>query len=138
MCLNFIHWLIIECFENFVLGHLLIIMFKDRHTIVSLVTFLATVQCCSLLKQMQTVFIWYIAFHLLSHKTVFIDSMKCQYLSITVIIVLLLFSLQGYWFYALLVCLDKPLIPDACSLLRDLARACSRLRASLVSFHELQ
>lgn len=38
---------------------------------------------------------------------------------------------QGYWFYALLVCLDKPLLPDACSLLRGLARACSRLRASL-------
>ncbi|XP_052813822.1 gem-associated protein 2-like [Mya arenaria] len=38
---------------------------------------------------------------------------------------------QGYWFYALLVCLDKPLTPDACSLLRGLARACSRLRASL-------
>lgn len=40
---------------------------------------------------------------------------------------------QGYWFYALLVCLDKPLLPDACSLLRGLARACSRLRASLES-----
>jgi survival of motor neuron protein-interacting protein 1 len=44
-----------------------------------------------------------------------------------------IFYLQGYWFYALLVSLDKPLIPDACSLLRGLARACSRLRASLVS-----
>ncbi|KAH3720658.1 gem-associated protein 2-like isoform X2 [Dreissena polymorpha] len=40
---------------------------------------------------------------------------------------------QGYWFYALLVCLDKPLLPDACALLRELARACSRLRASLES-----
>lgn len=40
---------------------------------------------------------------------------------------------QGYWFYALLVCLDKPLSPEACSLIRDLARACSRLRATLTS-----
>ncbi|XP_045169672.2 gem-associated protein 2-like [Mercenaria mercenaria] len=40
---------------------------------------------------------------------------------------------QGYWFYALLVSLEKPLLPDACSLLRGLARACSRLRASLES-----
>ncbi|XP_060604801.1 gem-associated protein 2-like [Ruditapes philippinarum] len=43
---------------------------------------------------------------------------------------------QGYWFYALLVSLDKPLIPDACSLLRGLARACSRLRASLESIDD--
>lgn len=38
---------------------------------------------------------------------------------------------QGYWFYALLLCLDKPLLPDACSLIRGLARACANLRASL-------
>jgi len=40
---------------------------------------------------------------------------------------------QGRWFYALLVCLEKPLEPDVCSLLRDLARACSNLRAALDS-----
>ncbi|KAL4222314.1 gem (nuclear organelle) associated protein 2 [Mactra antiquata] len=43
---------------------------------------------------------------------------------------------QGYWFYALLICLDKPLLPDACSLLRGLARACSRLRASLENIED--
>ena len=42
--------------------------------------------------------------------------------------------LQGYWFYALLLCLEKPLLPDACSLIRGLARSCANLRASLVSF----
>ena len=40
---------------------------------------------------------------------------------------------QGRWLYALLVCLEKPLAPEACSLLRTLARNCANLRASLVS-----
>jgi survival of motor neuron protein-interacting protein 1 len=40
---------------------------------------------------------------------------------------------QGRWFYALLTCLEKPLEPEACSLLRDLARACSSVRATLES-----
>lgn len=38
---------------------------------------------------------------------------------------------QGCWFYSLLVCLEKPLSPEACSTLRSLARSCSNLRASL-------
>ncbi|XP_052091948.1 gem-associated protein 2-like [Mytilus californianus] len=38
---------------------------------------------------------------------------------------------QGSWFYSLLVCLEKPLSPEACSTLRTLARSCSNLRASL-------
>ena len=41
--------------------------------------------------------------------------------------------LQGRWFYALLVCLEKPLLPETTSLLRTLARLCATLRASLVS-----
>ncbi|CAH1783791.1 unnamed protein product [Owenia fusiformis] len=38
---------------------------------------------------------------------------------------------QGQWFYALLCCLEKPLIPEACSLIRELARNSANLRASL-------
>lgn len=38
---------------------------------------------------------------------------------------------QGEWFYALLVCLDKPTPPEAICLLRNLARKCALLRASL-------
>ncbi|KAK3591959.1 hypothetical protein CHS0354_031466 [Potamilus streckersoni] len=38
---------------------------------------------------------------------------------------------QGCWFYALLANLDKPLMPDACALLRSLARSCASLRAAL-------
>jgi survival of motor neuron protein-interacting protein 1 len=44
---------------------------------------------------------------------------------------------QGCWFYALLVCLEKPLCPEGCSLLRMLARLCSHLRASLDSPEDL-
>lgn len=40
---------------------------------------------------------------------------------------------QGCWFYALLVCLEKPLVPEGCALLRMLARHCACLRASLES-----
>ena len=40
---------------------------------------------------------------------------------------------QGRWFYALLSCIEKPLIPEASHLLRGLARNCAALRASLVS-----
>jgi len=40
---------------------------------------------------------------------------------------------QGRWFYALLICLDKPTPPEAVSLLRCLARKCGILRASLSS-----
>lgn len=40
---------------------------------------------------------------------------------------------QGRWFYALLACLEKPLIPEACSLLRNLARTCASLRATLTN-----
>ncbi|KAK2553919.1 Gem-associated protein 2 [Acropora cervicornis] len=42
---------------------------------------------------------------------------------------------QGRWFYALLVCLEKPLLPETTSLLRTLARLCATLRASLDSPH---
>ena len=41
--------------------------------------------------------------------------------------------LQGQWFYSLLAALEKPLLPESCSLIRSLARVCSNLRASLVS-----
>lgn len=45
---------------------------------------------------------------------------------------------QGRWFYALLVCLEKPLLPETTSLLRTLARLCATLRASLDSpYHDL-
>ncbi|KDR08042.1 gem-associated protein 2 isoform X2 [Zootermopsis nevadensis] len=40
---------------------------------------------------------------------------------------------QGQWLYSLLACLELPLLPETCSLLRTLARDCSRLRASLKS-----
>ncbi|ERE73128.1 survival of motor neuron protein-interacting protein 1 [Cricetulus griseus] len=35
---------------------------------------------------------------------------------------------QGRWFYALLACLEKPLLPEAHSLIRQLARRCSEVR----------
>uniref|UniRef100_A0A8C4NHH2 Gem (nuclear organelle) associated protein 2 n=1 Tax=Eptatretus burgeri TaxID=7764 RepID=A0A8C4NHH2_EPTBU len=38
----------------------------------------------------------------------------------------------GCWLFALLTCLEKPLLPEAHALLRQLARACAALRASLV------
>jgi len=45
---------------------------------------------------------------------------------------------QGRWFYALLVCLEKPLLPETTSLLRTLARLCATLRATLESpYHDL-
>lgn len=45
---------------------------------------------------------------------------------------------QGRWFYALLVCLEKPLLPETTSLLRTLARLCATLRASLESpYHDM-
>ncbi|KAK6175338.1 hypothetical protein SNE40_013825 [Patella caerulea] len=40
-------------------------------------------------------------------------------------------SHQGRWLYALMTALQKPLIPEACSLLRTLARLCSQIRATL-------
>ncbi|XP_017938398.1 gem-associated protein 2 isoform X4 [Manacus vitellinus] len=36
---------------------------------------------------------------------------------------------QGRWLYALLACLEKPLLPEAHSLIRQLARRCSEVRA---------
>lgn len=38
---------------------------------------------------------------------------------------------QGQWFYALLSSLEKPLTPEACALIRTLARQCANLRANL-------
>jgi len=40
---------------------------------------------------------------------------------------------QGPWIYALLALLQKPLTPDTCSTLRDLARLCAQLRSQLDS-----
>lgn len=37
----------------------------------------------------------------------------------------------GQWLYALLACLEKPLLPEAHSLIRQLARRCSTVRANL-------
>ncbi|XP_058254227.1 gem-associated protein 2 [Hemibagrus wyckioides] len=37
----------------------------------------------------------------------------------------------GRWLYALLACLEKPLLPEAHSLIRQLARRCSAVRAQL-------
>uniref|UniRef100_S4RZY5 Gem-associated protein 2 n=1 Tax=Petromyzon marinus TaxID=7757 RepID=S4RZY5_PETMA len=39
----------------------------------------------------------------------------------------------GRWIYALLACIEKPLLPEAHSLLRQIARNCASLRASLES-----
>lgn len=39
----------------------------------------------------------------------------------------------GCWMYALLVKLEKPLTPEMCSLLRNLARLCSKIRCDLMS-----
>lgn len=39
----------------------------------------------------------------------------------------------GRWLYALLACLEKPLLPEAHSLIRQLARRCSEVRANLES-----
>ena len=40
---------------------------------------------------------------------------------------------RGQWLYALLVKLEKPLTPEVCSLLRNLARICTAVRANLES-----
>ncbi|XP_053553888.1 gem-associated protein 2 isoform X1 [Bombina bombina] len=37
----------------------------------------------------------------------------------------------GRWLYALLACLEKPLLPEAHSLIRQLARRCSQVRAGV-------
>ncbi|KAJ8290306.1 hypothetical protein GJAV_G00011170 [Gymnothorax javanicus] len=42
----------------------------------------------------------------------------------------------GQWLYALLACLEKPLLPEAHSLIRQLARRCSEVRATLESKDE--
>ncbi|XP_061599408.1 gem-associated protein 2 [Cololabis saira] len=39
----------------------------------------------------------------------------------------------GQWLYALLACLEKPLLPEAHSSIRQLARRCSQLRSTLDS-----
>ncbi|KAG8182648.1 hypothetical protein JTE90_018484 [Oedothorax gibbosus] len=39
---------------------------------------------------------------------------------------------QGRWLYALLMCLEKPLDPGDCAMLRSLSRKCSRLRSEIV------
>ncbi|CAL8300637.1 unnamed protein product [Boreogadus saida] len=39
----------------------------------------------------------------------------------------------GRWLYALLACLEKPLIPEAHSIIRQLARRCGQLRTTLPS-----
>ncbi|TKC50164.1 hypothetical protein EI555_013669 [Monodon monoceros] len=39
----------------------------------------------------------------------------------------------GRWLYALLACLEKPLLPEAHSLIRQLARRCSEVRLLVVS-----
>ncbi|KAM3670072.1 gem-associated protein 2 isoform X2 [Ammospiza nelsoni] len=44
----------------------------------------------------------------------------------------------GRWFYALLACLEKPLLPEAHSLIRQLARRCSEVRALEESKNEEQ
>ncbi|XP_043930156.1 gem-associated protein 2 isoform X2 [Protopterus annectens] len=38
----------------------------------------------------------------------------------------------GRWFYALLACLEKPLLPEGHSLIRQLARCCSEVRSHMV------
>lgn len=45
---------------------------------------------------------------------------------------------QGRWFYALLACLEKPLLPEAHSLIRQLARRCSEVRVLEVRFNVVQ
>jgi len=40
---------------------------------------------------------------------------------------------RGQWLYALLIKLEKPLIPEVCSLLRNLARICTTARANVKS-----
>uniref|UniRef100_A0A3P8RTQ7 Gem-associated protein 2 n=1 Tax=Amphiprion percula TaxID=161767 RepID=A0A3P8RTQ7_AMPPE len=45
---------------------------------------------------------------------------------------LLDFLSKGRWLYALLACLEKPLLPEAHSSIRQLARRCAQLRSTLV------
>ncbi|XP_034950878.1 gem-associated protein 2 [Chelonus insularis] len=45
---------------------------------------------------------------------------------------------MGRWIYALLTIIEMPLDPDVCACLRTLARACSKLRASLTSEDDTQ
>lgn len=40
---------------------------------------------------------------------------------------------QGRWLYSLLACLEKPLLPEAHSSIRQLARRCAQLRSTLAS-----
>lgn len=42
----------------------------------------------------------------------------------------------GHWLYALLACLEKPLIPEAHSSIRQLARRCAQLRSTLESLED--
>lgn len=49
-------------------------------------------------------------------------------------VLLCLFSRQGRWLFALLACLEKPLLPGAHSSIRQLARRCAQLRSALVPF----
>lgn len=42
----------------------------------------------------------------------------------------------GQWLYALLACLEKPLLPEAHSLIRQLARRCAEVRVSLESLED--
>ena len=62
------------------------------------------------------------------------DSLRLSVLVTDVVNVVLFLYPQGRWFYALLVCLEKPLLPETTSLLRTLARLCATLRATLVCF----
>ncbi|XP_037595310.1 gem-associated protein 2 isoform X8 [Cebus imitator] len=43
----------------------------------------------------------------------------------------------GRWLYALLACLEKPLLPEAHSLIRQLARRCSEVRLLVVGSHSV-
>ncbi|GLV44506.1 Gemin 2 [Carabus blaptoides fortunei] len=38
---------------------------------------------------------------------------------------------MGAWLYAILACLDTPLMPDTCANMREMARKCSQIRAAL-------
>lgn len=42
-------------------------------------------------------------------------------------------ELQGRWMFSLLACLEKPLTPEMCSVLRNVVQNCALIRASLVS-----
>lgn len=46
--------------------------------------------------------------------------------------------MQGLWMYSLLACLEKPLLPEAHSSIRQLARRCAQLRSTLVSLVTLR